>query len=117
MSQAIMLPDDLYRALAAYAAQRRQTPEEALAALVRSLPAEEHALTSSTNGTASTQNGSETASTAFDDPWQGFYGAFESEHPDLAERHDYYIGQEALDPHDDRGDEDTGDEDTHDPQP
>ena len=40
MSQAIMLPDDLYRALAAYAAQRRQTPEEALAALIRSLPAE-----------------------------------------------------------------------------
>ena len=107
MSQAIMLPDDLYRALAAYAAQRRQTPEEALAALIRSLPAEECAPTSGTNSAESTQNDSEATSTGFDDPWQGFYGAFESEHPDLAERHDYYIGQESLNPHDDEGDEDT----------
>jgi hypothetical protein len=112
MSQAVMLPDDLYRALAAYAAQRRQTPEEALAALVRSLSVDEHQSADSTNGTESTRNGSEATSTGFDDPWQGFYGAFESTHPDLAERHDYYIGQEALNPHDDEGDEDA-----HAPQP
>ena len=112
MSQAIMLPDDLYRALTAFAAQRHQTPEEALAALVRGLPAEERPPTSGTNSAESTQNGPEATSTGFDDPWQGFYGAFESERPDLAERHDYYIGQESLNPHDDEGDEDT-----HAPQP
>jgi hypothetical protein len=112
MSQAIMLPDDLYQALAAYAAQRRQTPEEALAALVRGLPANERPPTDSTNHTEPVPNASETIPAAFDDPWQGFYGAFESRHPDLAERHDYYIGQEALNPHNDEGDEDT-----HAPQP
>src|SRR5690348_152572 len=112
MSQAIMLPDDLYRALAEYAAQRRQTLEEALAALVRSLPAEEHPPMSGTTSAESTRNGSEATSTELDDPWQGFYGAFEPEHPDLAERHDYYISQESLNPHDDEGDEDT-----HAPQP
>lgn len=112
MSQAVMLPDDLYRALATYAAQRRQTPEEALAALVRSLSVGEHQSAESANGTESTRSGSEATSTGFDDPWQGFYGAFESMHPDLAERHDYYIGQESLNPHDDEGDEDT-----HAPQP
>ena len=42
-----------------------------------------------------------------DDPWRGFYEAFESTNPDLVERHDYYIGQEALNPHNDEGDEDT----------
>ncbi|HET9979451.1 MAG TPA: hypothetical protein VFQ32_03340 [Ktedonobacterales bacterium] len=98
MSQAIMLPDDLYRALAAYAAQRRQTPEEAIAALVRNLPAEEHPPTSRVNSAESTQNDSEAPSTRFDDPWQGFYGAFESNHPDLSERHDYYMGQKSLHP-------------------
>lgn len=99
MSQAIMLPDDLYRALAAYAAQRRQTPEEALAALVRSLPAQERPPTSDTNSAEPTENDSEATSTGFEDPWQGFYGAFESDHPDLRERHDYYMGQKSLHPH------------------
>lgn len=33
------------------------------------------------------------------DPWAGFYGAFEASVPDLLERHDYYIGQEALNRH------------------
>src|SRR5690348_11913360 len=96
MSQAIMLPDDLYRALAAYAAQRKQTPEEALAALVRSLPSDEQDATGNMDSAESARNGSESAHASSDDPWQGFYGAFESEHPDLAERHDYYIGQESL---------------------
>ncbi len=46
MSYTLTLPEDLYRALAHYAEQQRQTPEEALAALLESVCA--------TNGNAPT---------------------------------------------------------------
>ena len=41
----------------------------------------------------------DTKALAFGDPWEGFYGAFEADVPDLVEHHDYYIGLEAIDPH------------------
>ena len=102
MSQSIALPDDLYRALAVYAAGQHQTPEEALAALVRSLQLS----ADDASGTPSSQTSPGNAPDTFADPWQGFYDAFESEYPDLVERHDYYLGQEALDQHEDEGDAD-----------
>jgi len=33
---------------------------------------------------------------AYRDPWEGFYGAFESPYPDLVERHDYYASRTAT---------------------
>lgn len=108
MSQTLHLSDELYRALARYAEEHHQTPEEALAALLRSIeldPAEavvrapelgEHPV--QIVKAASEDTGE------YRNPWEGSYGAFEAEHPDLTIRHDYYIGEATLDTYEDEDD-------------
>ncbi len=110
MSQTLQLSDELYRALERYAHEHQQTPEEALAALLRTnwpqsgsavptspAPGSEHPLQIVK---AASEDTSE-----YLDPWEGFRGKFEAKYPDLIERHDYYIGQAALDTHADEDDD------------
>jgi hypothetical protein len=100
------LPDDLYQALKRYADERQQSPEEALAALLQgaqsapgsatpagTAPIDEHPLQIIK---AASEDTSE-----FLDPWEGFRGKFEAKYPDLIQRHDYSIGQAALETHED----------------
>lgn len=103
MSQTIQLSDELYRALERYAQEHQQTPEEALASLLQST---QHQVESDQTGSASgsehplqiVKAASEDTS-EYLDPWEGFRGKFEAKYPDLIQRHDYYIGQQALDTH------------------
>jgi hypothetical protein len=90
MGRTLQLPDDVYRALEAYANERRQSPEEAIAAWLRDIQRRAERQGEEAERAPTSEMG---------DPWEGFYAAFESPYPDLTERHDYYIGQAALDPH------------------
>jgi hypothetical protein len=96
MSRTIELSDDLYRVLERYAEERQQTPEEALASWLRSV--QNDASAPSTVAPVPSREPS-TAEGQYPDPWEGFRGKFEAKYPDLIERHDYYIGQAALDTH------------------
>ena len=100
MSQTLQLSDELYRALERYAAEHQQTPEEALASLLQGVPQ-----TGAEPVQEPESNRGEKEEGEYSDPWEGFYGAFEAKYPDLIERHDYYIGQEALETHEDEDDD------------
>lgn len=86
MQFSLDLPDELAARLQQYAQELRQTPQEVITELV------EHGLPTSAQPHPPVNL----------DPLEGFYGAFEAIAPDVVERHDYYIGREALDPHDDK---------------
>ncbi len=94
MSQTLQLSDELYRALERYAEEHQQTPEEALASLLQGIQPQ----TGAEPVQETVSNGDEEKG-EYIDPWEGFRGKFEAKYPDLIERHDYYIGQAALDTH------------------
>ena|SRR5579862_228113 len=89
MSHTIALPDDVYQSLEEYARQQKQTPEEVIAAWA--LAARDQIQQKPPERSVQQPE--------IQDPFEGFYGAFEADYPDLVARHDYYIGQEALNPH------------------
>lgn len=105
MSHTITLPDELYRALETYAAERQQTPEEALASLVRDIqPQGAGAAPVAPTGdqqTAGTPDAEDNAE--YGDPWEGFRGKYTADVPDLMLNHDKYLAEAYLDTHD--GDE------------
>jgi len=110
MSQTLRLSDELYRALERYAQEHQQTPEEALASLLKDIwPQGGSAVpTSPAPGGEPSQEPPKNAGNdqgEYLNPWEGFYGAFEAKYPDLIERHDYYIGQAALETHEDQDDD------------
>lgn len=76
---------------------RRLSPEnlDIVAQFITTLTTSDHPIQQNQEATNGASNG---------DPWAGFYGAFEASVPDLIERHDYYIGLEAMDPHEENGD-------------
>jgi hypothetical protein len=75
----IELPDDLEQALIEQAVQRRQSPEEvALQVLSEQLIDQSH---------------SQSLPVIEDDPLLRLIGTLSIDIPDLAENHDYYIGQ------------------------
>ena len=84
--------DELVAQLEAYARERRQSPEATLVALAQ------EALTAA-QSIAPTDTETATEDEDYPDPWAGFHGAFQTPYPDLTLRHDYYIGEAALDPH------------------
>lgn len=87
MSHSLRLPDEVYRLLATYAAGQQQTPEEAVAALVRALPQSEPAET-------------EQPPQGSDDPWDGLYGKFTADAPDITLNHDRYLAEAYEESHD-----------------
>lgn len=109
MSQALRVPDELYHSLTQYASARHQTVEEALAGLLSTALSEGAAAPSQATGGGTDSEPETGKSPISNGPWDGLFGAFESPHPDLVARHDYYIGKVALD---NREDED-GDGDGH----
>lgn len=94
MSQNITLSDEVYRSLVAYANRRHQTPEEAVADWVQALHAQPSVTVApDLDGRRELEEMAAALAadpSAYRDPWEGFYGAFESPYPDLVERHDYY---------------------------
>jgi hypothetical protein len=104
MSQTLHLSDELYRALQRYAEERHETPEEALASLLHGAQPQSGS-GMPTNPVSVGEHPLQIVKAASEDtseyldPWEGFRGKFEAKYPDLIERHDYYIGQEALDTH------------------
>ncbi|MEB3210317.1 MAG: hypothetical protein VKL39_03150 [Leptolyngbyaceae bacterium] len=74
----ITLPDDLEQALTQAAAQANQSTEEAALQLLT------HALTSNRLLKAELEEA---------DPLMALFGCIQSDIPDLADNHDYYIGQ------------------------
>lgn len=101
MSHILELSDEVYRALELYAQERHQSPEEALASLVRGIAL------GNGNGAAGASapdetpgaNGSETQA-EYLDPWEGFRGKYTADVPDLTLNHDTYLAEAYLDTHD-----------------
>lgn len=93
MSHAVELPDDLYRMLAAYAAQHDQTLEETIRtwadAASRGSGGHPSPSLSGEKDVARVEN------PAFD-PWAGFRGTAVLLSPDSLDQHDAYLAQEAL---------------------
>ncbi len=90
MAHPVSIPDDLYAQVAELAAQRGETPEEVIQAATEAWVQAQH--------TASKKE----VVPGYDpsmDPLAPFAGAFELISPDSLDRHDLYIGQEAMDPH------------------
>jgi len=95
MNQTLHIPDELYQSLMRYASARHETVEEALATLLRTVLAEQSTSSETTIEGDSTAVAESEAVPSSARPWEGLFGAFESPYPDLVERHDYYIGNEA----------------------
>ena len=87
MSHSLRLPDEVYRLLAAYAEGHQQTPEETVAALVRALLQPERAE-------------AEPPLQSNDDPWDGLYGKFTADAPDVTLNHDQYLAEAYEESHD-----------------
>lgn len=83
MSHTILVPDETYEALARLAAERRQTIEELLRALVAETEVPQPASTGDYNPA--------------DDPLAGYLGALEAISPDDVERHDQFFGASDAD--------------------
>lgn len=98
MNQTLHIPDELYRSLMRYASARHETVEEALATLLRTVLAEQSTWSGTPIEGKPAAVETETVPRP-EGPWEGLFGAFESPYPDLVQRHDYYIGDEALDTH------------------
>ncbi len=106
MSQTLQLSDELYRALERYAQEHQQTPEEALAALLRTVwpQAGEITPTSPAPGGEPSHEPSKSGSgevVEYIDPWEGFRGKYTADVPDLTLNHDKYLAEAYLDTHDD----------------
>ena len=91
MSHAIELPDDLYLAVAEYAAQHGLTPEEVIRVWATAA-GQENAIVSPAR----------IDDVAFD-PWAGLRSTTELVSADSLDRHDTYLAQEALGNHESNG--------------
>jgi hypothetical protein len=92
MAHTVELPDDLYRAIERYAAERGETAEALILAWAQSL-----------TNPASHPSPTQTAEPMYDpadDPLAEFLGTVELIEPDAVRRHDEVIADEALDAHD-----------------
>ena len=100
MSHTIELPDELYRAIERYAAQRGETAEAVIVAWAASIQREVlTAPAESRNGaTGSIADGNNDPAR---DPWAGFRGATTALSPDSLDRHDAYLAEEYTKSHDD----------------
>ncbi len=101
MSHMLEIPDELYESLASLAAQRQESLQEALASLLSAPGTDEGIGRTGASAAQTASTPSDATEVAYQNPWEGYYGAFEIDPPDAIERHDYYIGQGAIDPHDD----------------
>jgi hypothetical protein len=90
MSHAVLIPDELYRAIEAYAARRGESAEAAILAWAESLREQRSEATGETVPTE--------ASGRIDDPqhdpWAGFRGIAEARSADSIDRHDAYLAEE-----------------------
>jgi len=93
----VHLSDEDVTRLRIAANARQQTPDEVLQATVEEA-IREGMLT--TTPAPSRMLPPPPAPEDFTDPWAGFRGQFLADTPDIFERHDYYIGEAALDTHD-----------------
>jgi hypothetical protein len=93
MSHTIELPDELYRALERYAAQRGQTAEAAILAWATTIQREATAATNHSGAQTSINDPTR-------DPWAGFRGATTALSPDSLDRHDAYLAEEYTKRHD-----------------
>ena len=91
MSHAVMIPDELYRAIEEYAARRGETAEAAIRTWAESLYTQNHV-------DEADENGNYVYDPA-DDPLAAFLGKGELTSPDAIRRHDDDIAEEALDDH------------------
>jgi hypothetical protein len=89
MSHMLSVPDELYQQLAAYASEHHQTPEEVLASFIQGLPRRAN------------QPEPAEAAAPVTDPWEGFYGRFTADVPDLTINHDKYLAEAYMETHDD----------------
>ncbi len=97
MSHTIELPDEIYRALERYAAQRGQTPEAAVLAWATTIQREVAAATDQSSAQDALQDG---VNDPARDPWAGFRGATTALSPDSLDRHDAYLAEEYTKSHD-----------------
>lgn len=89
MSHTIMIPDELYRAIEAYAARRGESAEAAILAWAQSLHSESKSETNNNNDVYDPA----------DDPLALYLGKGQLTSPDAIRRHDEAIADEALDAH------------------
>ena len=92
----VRLSDEDVERLRIAAEARHQAPDEVLQATVEEAIRE--GMLTTTLGPSRTLP-PPPAPTDFTDPWAGFRGAFTADTPDIFERHDYYLGDAALDTH------------------
>jgi hypothetical protein len=92
MSHAALIPDELYRAIEAYAARRGESAEEAILAWPERLREQREC--------APVEDNDANVYHPADDPLAAFLGRSELPSPDAIRWHDDAIAQEALDAHD-----------------
>lgn len=96
MSHTVQIPDELYAALASYAAQQGATPDAVILAWMREIKDRQE-------GPAETpEQPMDMSGLIYDsanDPLAEFLGAFEADVPDLVRRHDDYLGEAYGDNH------------------
>lgn len=91
MSHVFQVPDEIYNEVVAYAAQRGQTPDALLVALVRGGVE----LLRQVESTATSKSEQKAPYDPAHDPLAPFIGAFDSgEDPGWIERHDEYFARE-----------------------
>jgi hypothetical protein len=90
MNHAVLIPNELYRAIEEYAARRGESAEAAILVWAESLRGER---------APGEKNDADVYNPA-DDPLAAFLGRGELPSPDAIRRHDDAIAQEALDAHD-----------------
>jgi hypothetical protein len=94
MSHAVMIPDDLYRVIEAYAAGRGESAEAVILAWARGL-GEQH----EQRGQAPVEEDDTFVYNPADDPLAAFLGKGELTSADAIRRHDEAVAWEALDAH------------------
>ncbi len=97
MEHVIQLSPEQEAQLNKYAAGLQQSPDEALLSLLT----HELAQKSIEPGENELQL---SQPPAFADPWAGFRGRYDIPIPDLIERHDYYVGETAMETNADESD-------------
>lgn len=85
MSHVFQIPDEIYQELTNYATSYGKTPEAIFLEWVADIRQKEIASQDALVASVS-------------DPWAGFLT--QATAPDVTTNHDYYLGEDALDPHD-----------------
>ncbi|WIG60878.1 MAG: hypothetical protein OJF49_003626 [Ktedonobacterales bacterium] len=90
MKYTIELPDDVAARLRQLAEERHQTPEDMIAGLV------DHEVATTTTAPQATRDNPLGVN-----PLAKYVGQFTADVPDITQRHDYYIAEEAMGARDD----------------